>query len=116
MSKPSPGSLWTIFTVAYRLGMLSAVFFIAYFLWSTKPVTYGEFRSDPAHRKANLDRAAVVQVGHSIPVDVQNTVDVGVQNTVDADVQNTVDVDVKNTVDVEVGNTVDVQGRVSIER
>jgi hypothetical protein len=108
MNNLSPGRLWTIFTVVYRLGMLSAVFFIAYFLWSTKPVTYGEFRSDPAHQKANLDRAAVVQVGRSIPVDVQNTVDV--------DVQNTVDVDVKNTVDVEVGNTVDVQGRVSIER
>jgi hypothetical protein len=108
MNKPSPGSLWIIFTIVYRLGMLSALFFIAYFLWSTKPVTYGEFRSDPAHRKANLDRAAVVQVGRSIPVDVQNTVDVDVQNTVDAEVN--------NTVDVKVGNTVDVQGSVSIER
>jgi hypothetical protein len=100
MNNPSPGHLWIIFTVVYRLGILSALFFISYFLWSTKPVTYGEFRSDSAHRQANLDRAAVVQVGRSIPVDVQNTVDV----------------EVENTVDVNVGNTVDVQGSVSIER
>jgi hypothetical protein len=108
MNNLSAGRLWIIFTVVYRLGILSALIFIAYFLWSTRPVTYGEFRLDSAHRKANLDRAAVVQVGRSIPVDVQNTVDVNVQNTVDADVT--------NTVDVEVGNTVEVQGSVSIER
>ena len=60
MNNPSPGHLWIIFTLVYRLGILSALFFIAYFPWSTKPATYGEFRSDSAHRQANLDRAAVV--------------------------------------------------------
>jgi hypothetical protein len=37
MNNPLPGHLWIIFTVVYRLGILSALFFIAYFLWSTKP-------------------------------------------------------------------------------
>ena len=45
--------------------MLSAVFFIAYFLWSTRLLTYGEFCSDPAHRKANLARSGRGRPGWS---------------------------------------------------